>query len=79
MRDDLIEVIPIDEDEETQGDEGPSIEGVCDGAKEANLKYVLVLGETPDGEWYFASSEGDVYRAIHIAEQFKRFALAYGE
>ncbi len=32
---------------------------VLDGAVEADLKYVMVIGRTQDGEFYFASNQAD--------------------
>lgn len=35
------------------------VERVLDGAVAADLKYVMVIGRTQDGEFYFASTESD--------------------
>lgn len=52
-------------------------ESVLDGAKKAGLKYALILGETEDGNWYFASSNGDNGALLMAMEIFKGVLLGY--
>ena len=44
---------------------------VLGGAQDANLKYVLIIGEDAAGELYFASSESDLTTALWLIEQIK--------
>jgi len=54
-----ITILPIEPDK------------VLDGAKAANLEYVLVIGKNENGEEYFASSDADVSIAFYWIELFK--------
>lgn len=46
------------------------VEKVCDGAKAACAK-VLIIGEKADGERYFACSSGDTAEVLLMIERFK--------
>ena len=63
--DDLLEVIPLD---------GPvSVHEVLKVAQDQPLDYVLLIGQTKAGQWYFASSEKDPFRAIYSVDQFRDY------
>jgi hypothetical protein len=64
---DFIEVIPLGEE--------PEVNAVLEGASNAGLEYVLLIGQAEDGGWYFAASSGDAHRAVFSADQFKQFML----
>jgi hypothetical protein len=47
-------------------------ERILDGAKEADLDVVFVLGFDAEGGTYFAGSTSDVGMALVLFEKFKR-------
>jgi len=57
---------------------GADIHIECDKVLEAakGLKEVLVLGENAEGEWYFASSTGDIGTLLWLVEAFKHDLLS---
>jgi hypothetical protein len=62
---DFIEIIPK---------EAPyTPKEVLDKGKTYDLEYVLVIGQTKDGQWYFNSSDPDIYRAVFSVNSFKEF------
>lgn len=52
---------------------------VLEGAIEADLNDVLVLGRYPDGEYYFAASHSDSPKHLYIMKQFERLLVEMGE
>lgn len=54
-------------------------ERVLDGAKEAELRCVIVLGHKEDGELYFASSLGGVAEVLWLLEKAKHNLLDFDE
>jgi hypothetical protein len=69
----VIEIIPL-------GEASPDVKEVLEGAlKDDELNYVVLIGQTKSGAWYFAASESDPYKAMHSADQFKRFLLEHTE
>ena len=51
------------------------VERVIDGARDATLQSVTVIGETPDGKFYFASSIPDGPNVLWALEQAKNRLL----
>ena len=45
---------------------------ICDAAKKAKLKYMMIVGVDRSGILYFASSDGDVTMALWQLERAKR-------
>lgn len=69
---DFLEIIPKD----AKTDDEPDVQSVLQAALDSGqLDYVLLLGQRPTGEWYFAASDGDVARATFTADHFKNFIL----
>jgi len=72
MTSEILEVIPIGEDS------APDVCKVLDAAKEGNLEFVIVIGQDEEGDWYYASNEGDRYRIAYAADLFKSFIMGNG-
>lgn len=52
------------------------VDGVLNGAREANLRTVLVIGIEPDGEFYAACSEGRADALVLAHRAAKRLVEA---
>lgn len=52
---------------------------VLAGAVKAKLKSVVVIGETEDGENYYAMSSGDNAENLWLVESFKHAIMQPGE
>lgn len=51
------------------------VNGVLEGAIEADLDSAVVMGYGKDGKVYFASSIGDAPDMNYLADKFKRYLL----
>jgi len=51
---------------------------VLDGAKNANLSAVIIIGEDEDGDFYFASNKSDGGDALWLLEKAKHKLLKIG-
>lgn len=55
------------------------VERVLQAAVDAGLRQVVVLGYTPEGDEYFASSTPDAATMLWLVERFKKRLLSTGE
>jgi len=54
----------------TKGDIPP--QAVLEGAMEMDLNEVVAVGYNSKGEFYFASSVGDIHRVLYLLEKAKK-------
>jgi hypothetical protein len=72
MSDDKDNVVDFDGQIQLNADIDIPIEKVLEGAKNASLKTLLIIGEEEDGSLYFASSLGklaDIYWMLALVQK----------